>query len=79
MRSVNFPGANVKIGEGQPEYNVIHAMIGDQEVGELICCFEFTDEEIQQIILSKRVYYSRLTFGQPFQPMRLFVKLSDSE
>lgn len=79
MKSINFPGANVKIGPDQPEYNTLHAMEGDKDVGELIMCFELTDQEIEQLVLTKRLYYSRLTFGQPFQPLKLFVKLSDDK
>ena len=77
MKSVPFTGSNIEIGKGQPEYNVIHAMAVPGPEREVICCFELTDEELKQINQTKKIYYSRWTFGQPFQPMRLFTDLSD--
>lgn len=77
MKSIKFPGANLEIGKGQEDiYNVLHAMILPGPEGELIMCFELTDEEIEQISKNKKIYYSRLTFHQPgFQPMRLMIDL----
>jgi hypothetical protein len=77
MKSIKFPGCNLEIGKGQPEYNVIHAMQMPGPEGEIIACYELTDEEIEQILRTRKIYYSRLTFHQKFQPMRLFTELSD--
>jgi len=86
MKSIKFPGSHLEIGKGQPEYNVIHAMAVPGEEGELLMCFELSDEEVQQIIETKKIYYSRWTFGstcrkcgtpQGFQPMRLTTDLAE--
>jgi hypothetical protein len=77
MKSIEFPGATLKIGKDQPEYNTLHAMPIGGPQGEVICCFELSDEEISDIVKNKRIYYSRWTFNNPFQPMRLFTKLDD--
>lgn len=77
MRSVKFPGCNLEIGKGQPEYSVIHAMQVPGPEGEIIACYELTDDEIKQINKTGKIFYSRLTFGQKFQPMRLFTDMSD--
>lgn len=91
MKSIPFPGATLQIGKGQPEYNVIHAMpVGGPE-GEIIACFELTDEEVEQIVKTKKIFYSRWTFGgvvrchhcskvtaSGFQPMRIFTELGDN-
>lgn len=86
MISVKFPGANIEIGKGQPEYNVLHAMQVPGVEGELIICFEFTTEEVQQIVSTHKIYYKRWTFGsvcdkcgarQGFLPMKLQVELHD--
>lgn len=54
--------------------------------GEIIMCFELTDEEIEKLKQTKRIYYARWTFGQQchecqakqgFQPMRLFLSLDE--
>lgn len=77
MQSVKFPGANIEIGKGQPEYNVLHAMQVPSQEGEVIMCFEFTDEEIERLKETKRIYYKRWTFGHSFQPMKLQIELDD--
>ena len=77
MKSVPFAGATIEIGKGQPQHNVIHAMPIPGPEGEIICCFELSDEELKQIIETKKIYYARWTFGHPLQPMRLFTDLSE--
>jgi len=77
MKSIKFPGCDLEIGKGQEEYNVIHAMQVPGNEGEIIACFELSDEELKQINETKKIYYSRWTFGHPFQPMRLFTELSE--
>jgi hypothetical protein len=86
MKSISFPGSNVEIGKGQPEYNSMHAMVMPGHEGELIMCFELTDEEIETITKTKKIYYSRWTFGQMcrscgtpqgFLPMKIFTDLSE--
>ena len=78
MKSIKFPGATIAIGAGQEDtYNTLHAMRLPGDEVELIMCFELTEEEIQKIVETKRIYYHRLTFGTHFQPMRLSAGLDD--
>lgn len=77
MKSIKFPGCDLEIGKGQPQYTVLHAMRVPGPEGEVLMCFELTDDEIDRIKETKRIYYRRLTFGGPFQPMNLMVDLSD--
>lgn len=71
MKSIDFPGAYLKIGEGQEQYDTIHALPVDGEEGEVISVFELTDEEVAEIVRTKKLFYSRLTFKQSFQPFRM--------
>lgn len=71
MRSLNFTNANIKIGGRQNEYNTVHAQLLDDKKGEVIMIFELTDEEVAEIVRTKKIVYSRLTFNQPYQPMRI--------
>jgi hypothetical protein len=87
MNSIPFPGANIKIGADQTDtYNVLHAMLIPGPEGELIICFELSDEDIAEIVKSRKIYYHRLTFdnrcracgsGLLFQPMKLTTDLSN--
>lgn len=74
MQSVEFEGCNLLIGKGQPEYNVIHAKRIPGDLGMVVACFELSEEELRQVNNTKRIYYTRLTFGHPFQPMRLLTE-----
>lgn len=62
MKSIDFPGAIMKIGEGQEQYHTIHALPCENDEGEIIAIYELTDEEIEQIVKTRRIIYSRLTF-----------------
>lgn len=78
MKSIKLPGFTIEIGKGQPEYNVLHAKrIEPQDAGTLVICFELTDEEVAEIIKTKKIYYTRLTFHQKFQPMRISVEMPE--
>lgn len=78
MKSIKLPDFNIEIGKGQPEYNVLHAKeISPENTGSLLMCFELTDEEVAEIVKTKRTYYSRLTFYEKFQPMRLSVEMPE--
>lgn len=88
MKSIDFPGAVLKIGANQTDiYSVIHAQPLDGPTGEVVAIYELSDEEIETIVKTKKIYYSRLTFGgkttcehcgqqtsSGFQPMRLQVE-----
>jgi len=80
MKAINFEGNNFVLAEDQPEYeslpvHVKYNIIPEGEVPwEITACFEFSDEEIQELIKTKKLYYSQLVFGNLFHPMRLSLK-----
>lgn len=63
MKSIDFKGAYMKIGAGQEEYNVIHAMPLDNPQGEVLAVYKLSDEERAKVAETGIIYYSRLTFG----------------
>lgn len=72
MKSLDFPGAILKIGATQTDiYNVIHAYPLDGPEKEVIAIFELSDEERAEVAQTGKIYYSRLTFGALFQPMKI--------
>jgi hypothetical protein len=62
MKSIDFPGAYLKIGDGQEEYHTVHAMPIDGPEGEVIAIYQLTEEEVRQIVETKTLFYSRFTF-----------------
>lgn len=79
MKSIKFPGCNTEIGKGQPEYNVVHAIHFPGVEGEILACYELTDEEVERIRQDKKLYYTRLTFNQSFQPFKIAVDIDDDQ
>lgn len=77
MKPVDFEGANLKIAEHQPEYITLPAMV--TEGGEVVSCWEFSDEELAEVMKTKRVYFLQNTFGDALQPIRAAVALYDRE
>lgn len=77
MKSIKFPGCILEIGKGQEQYNTLHAMPQYGTEGEVVMCFEMTDEEVARIVETKKIWYFRWTFNQPFQPMRITTDLED--
>lgn len=75
MKPVKFPGQNVVFGENQPEYQPLPALAMPD--GEIITCWEITDEDIEKMTSSRRIYLSQLTFNRPLQPIKLMADLDD--
>lgn len=74
-KPIEFPGVNIRIGDGQPEYLPIPAMALQDDVGTKIYCYEFTSEEIEEIKKTGRIYLSQWTFNAPFQPINIVTSL----
>lgn len=89
MKPIDFEGINTVIGQSQDCYLPLPALIKDHTVedeegdpvvienGNVISCWELTDEEVAQIVKTKKVWLSTLTFGGPFQPVCLTVNKDD--
>lgn len=76
MKPVEFKGQNVVFGQDQPEYQPLPAL--RMPDGEVITCWEMTDEQLQEVIRTKRVYLKQLTFNGPLQPVMVLADLSDN-
>jgi hypothetical protein len=77
MKPVEFKGMNTVFGAEQPEYQPLPALMLPGPQGEVITCWEMTEEELQAITQSKRIYFKQLTFRQPFQPILPMAELGD--
>ncbi|MDV3490950.1 hypothetical protein CMV03_07070 [Elizabethkingia anophelis] len=71
MKPIEFPQTNAVYGEGQEEYQPLPAYRTND--GDVIICWELTDEEIEKIKETKCLYLSIMTFGQLLQPVYLTV------
>lgn len=74
MIPVKFPGVNVVFGEGQEQYQPLPAI--KMPDGQVITCWQFSDEEIEIIKQTKCVYFNQLTFNRPLQPILPSVEIT---
>lgn len=69
MTPYDFPGANIRLGEGQPEYQVLPAVATTD--GQIVTCWRPTFWEAVKLLFTRRVWVHTLTHGRPFQPLIL--------
>lgn len=76
MKSTSFKEQNIIFAENQDEYQSLPAF-SDTENGAVTSCWEITDEEIEILKKTKKIYIRSLTFNQPLQPLFASVKRID--
>jgi hypothetical protein len=69
MTPIDFPGTNVLLGKGQPQYQALPAHCDHSTERVMTTCWELSEVELAQIKLTGRLWIQQLTFGRPFQPM----------
>jgi len=75
MRPTTFTGSNVIYGKDQAAYQELPAMKFPD--GEILTCWEMSEEEFQQFCKTRKLYVMVLSFNQPLQPMNLVVDAAD--
>lgn len=68
MKPIEFEQQTVILAKDQPEYQPLPVHIGSSSEGEIISCWELSDEDIAQLTKTRKLWLSQLTFGQMFQP-----------
>lgn len=78
MQLVEFPEQTVVIAKDQPEYEPLPAHVyPNDRAGRITCCWELTDEELADLLRTKRIWHTVMTFGQSLQPQLLQVEKPD--
>lgn len=76
MKAINFEEVNVLIAEDQPQYETLPAYYNQNE-GSITSCFELTEEELEEVKRTGKIYYKQMLFGNPMQPMSLATNLDN--
>jgi hypothetical protein len=66
MKPVSFPQATVVYAKDQPEYVPLPAHVSIH--GVVTSCWELSNEELAEIILTRRIWLQAMTFGAALQP-----------
>lgn len=67
MKPIEFNEQNCVYAKDQPEYTPLPVF--KNEEGDVISCWELSDDEIKQIVESKKLWISVKTFNKPLQPI----------
>ncbi|RKT01084.1 hypothetical protein [Chryseobacterium defluvii] len=71
MKAIEFKEQNVVFAENQPEYLSLPAF--KSEEGDVVTCWELSDEEIEKIKETKNIFLAIKTFNHPLQPIFITV------
>ena len=77
MEPIKFDECNMTYGKDQPGYIPLPAYLEAGEKGQVVTCWELTDEDIEKIVKTKKIYHSQLTFHNPLQPVFITVNKDD--
>lgn len=75
MKPIEFHEQNVVYAKDQPQYTPLPAF--KNEDGDLVTCWELSDEEIKYIVETKQLWLGIKTFNQPLQPIFTSVLKAD--
>jgi hypothetical protein len=71
MKPTDFPGSNITIAKEQPPYYPLPARVFGDEHGTLLTCWELDENELQELLRTRRLYVTILTFNHPLQPIAI--------
>lgn len=67
MKTIEFNEQNCVYAKDQPEYTPLPVL--KNEEGDVVSCWELSEEEIKQIVETKQLWIKVKTFNNPLQPI----------
>lgn len=74
MKAVEFPEQNEILAKDQPQYQQLPVHIGNTEETPFTACMELDDEEIEELVRTRRIWHTQFTFGTQYHPIRMSTK-----
>ena len=72
MKIIKMKEQNCTYAENQPEYLPLPAHRSEE--GIVTSCWELSDEEMEILLKTKKIYLQVLTFNKPLQPVKMLVE-----
>lgn len=72
MKPIEFKEMNIVFGSNQPEYIPLPGHMDEE--GVFTFCVELTEDEIIEMVRTRKLWLQTLTFNNPLQPVRLSSK-----
>lgn len=85
MKAIEFPQVNCMLAENQPQYETLPVFVESkakqfrdpermvnytkQVAWSMTACFELSEEEIAEIVKTKKLWHTQLIMGHNFQPI----------
>lgn len=70
MKPIEFPEQNIVFAKDQPQYLQLPAHVVDEPEGRVISCWQLTEEEILEILMSGKLWITQMSFNEKLQPIR---------
>jgi len=77
MKPIEFKQQNIVIAKDQPQYGSLPAFISSTPQGDVISCWEPTDEEIEMIVKEKKIYIKMLAMRKPLTPLYVTADINE--
>ncbi len=71
MKFINFKEVNVEIAKNQDNYITLPSYKANDSQGTIIFCAKFNWKERIKLLFTGKLWVSKLTFGNPLQPISL--------
>lgn len=71
MKPIQFPGVTHTLAEDQPQYMPLPIQHLHNEQETVLSCWEVTDEDIELLRQTKKIWVEQWTFGGLLQPQRI--------
>lgn len=78
MKAIEFPQQTVVLAKNQPQYTPLPIHVNESEYVEATAIFELSDEEIEVIRKTKKIFFTQCTLGSGFKPISITVYKQDS-
>lgn len=74
MKIISFPEQMVIFAKDQPEYLPLPAYLHRDQEGRITCCWQLSWSELFQLLFTRRIWHTVLTFGDTLQPQLLQIE-----
>lgn len=71
MTPVRFPEANVVLAMDQEQYEPIAVYLAPGDEGIMTACFRLSEAEIAEMVMTRTLWVSVMTFRRGFPPIAL--------
>jgi hypothetical protein len=77
MKPIEFKEVNKTFAKDQPEYQPLPCFHKDSPEGDVVSCWQLSDEELEKVNQTKVIWLSLWSFNKPLTPSLITVNKTD--